>query len=426
MTSPRALWALVGATASACSLAIGDIELPAARPPVTDAAADAAPLADARVADAARPPDARPIADAAPRDAAPDMAAVDAAEPPDVTLDAAADAAPPADAAPDAAWLPPRDLARWVGRWRVHGLVEVAGELSVYDAVIDIEADRAWLSDASGRVRTPLDMAARDDGTGTLAVPLPDVGLLRAALATQSGLGVISPEPTDIAPPVAALFASRVVVPRPRLPDTMVHAVLGRTPRSGQGELGVLLRSGPYYAVRSRLTIGVANTLPDTRWMWAALGDDRFTFTEEGSGAVVAFSPDASGTGGLGLGYGARMDSPPDRVLLGLSGAASPNGPRLGPLWCGGITLPIQGPGHRAFALAAAVEPDLILAWEGAGQQALEPSQNVYTVIGGPGPFSVDGGIALHDLNDEALIVLPAQPGGRLYWGAMMCVRTDL
>jgi hypothetical protein len=41
VTSPRALWALVGATASACSLAIGDIELPAARPPVTDAAADA-------------------------------------------------------------------------------------------------------------------------------------------------------------------------------------------------------------------------------------------------------------------------------------------------------------------------------------------------------------------------------------------------
>jgi len=424
--SRRALWSAVGLTASACSLAIGDIELPPERPPVADAAGDAALPPDARIGDAERTPDTQVVADAAARDASADMAMVDAAPPVDAGPDASPDAAPPVDAGPDAAWLPPRDLARWTGRWRVHGLVEVAGELSIYDAVVDIEADRAWLSDAYGRLHTPLDLAAREDGSGTLSVVLPDVGLLRAALATQSGLGVLSPEPTDIAPPTAALFASRVVVPRPRLPDTMVHAVLGRAPRSGQGELGVLLRSGPYYAVRSRLTIGVANTLPDTRWMWAALGDDRFTFTEDGSGARVAFSPNASGTGGVGLGYGANMDSPPDRVLLGLSGAASPDGPRLGPLWCGGITLPIQGPGHRAFALAAAIEPGRLLSWEGAGQQTLEPSQNVYTVIGGPGPFSVDGGIALHDLNDEALIVLPAQPGGRLYWGAMMCVRTDL
>jgi hypothetical protein len=421
---------LVGVT-SACSLAIGDIELPEDAPPGGEAppsgGSPVVPVTD----DGPKPGDALPIDAEALQDAAVDAAWLDTTVTP-------SDAGPPVDIwegdaqlpvdegppAPDLPVLPPQDLSPWLGDWRMYGLVEVAGALEPYEATLSIDFDRAHLSDSRGRERQVVALFRIEDGSGTLGLELPEVGPMRGALAVLTGAGVFSPEPTAADPPVAALFVSRLQSPPPPLPESMVYDLMGRSPREGQGELGVMLLSGDSYAVRSRLVVGVADTLPDATWIWQQADASLYEFADVDTGALVRFAPNSQGTGGVGLGV--ARDGTPDSVMLGLSGAASPVGPRPGPLHCGGITLPAQGLGHRALSLAAVVEAGLLVSWEGGGQQTFEPSQSVYTMRGGPSPFDIEGGIGLHDRFDETLLFLPAQAGGRLYWGALMCVRTDL
>ena len=422
---------LLAGVASACSLAIGDIELPQDAPPGGEApptgGSPVVPVNDAEPS----PKDGATLDAGQVLDQGKDAAWLDAAGPPlDQGLPADVwppDAETPVDLGPpppDVPVLPPQDLAPWLGDWRMYGLVEVAGALEPYEATLFIDFDRAYLSDSRGRERQVVALFRIEDGSNTLGLELPEVGPMRGALAILTGAGVFSPEPTAADPPVAVLFVSRLQSPPPPLPESMVYDLMGRSPRDGQGELGVMLLSGDSYAVRSRLVVGVADTLPDATWAWQQFDSNLYEFADVDTGALVRFAPNTQGTGGVGLGI--ARDGTPDSVMLGLSGAATAVGPRPGPLHCGGITLPARGLGHRALSLAAAVEAGLLVSWEGGGQQTFEPSQSVYTMRGGPSPFDLDGGIGLHDRFDETLMFLPALAGGRLYWGALVCVRTDL
>jgi hypothetical protein len=440
--SLRRATALVALTAApGCSLVIGDIELPPAQVGLDDAGgvrrdADT----DAENGGAISPPDAAPpTADATvapPADAAPPPPPDAATPPPGDAWVAVPDAAtpPPPDAAPpapDVPVAPPPDLSALAGYWYLDDFgPQAGGEVGASAAALRVERNHADLLTNTGELVTAeISLVPAPDLYGTWLLTHPVTGVVyRGAFAPTSGFAVFVADNRDGGAPANIIVMARANEDVPSVPaDALAYTRIGRLAARGDGEVGTLRKiRDDAYMQEARYPAPPLNILPDRELGFWNIDPWRYTLYDSPTGAEIEVVPTANGMGAIGV-----ERTPADggvALLLGWTLRAPGGLPRVGDLFCGGLTWDRMG-GMQPQALPATLSDDGTLQWAGGFSQRMTDINGLYQLEGGINPFGLDAAVAIGDADDELLIVLPlASVQGNLQtvWGVMACVRTDL
>jgi hypothetical protein len=115
-------------------------------------------------------------------------------------------------------------------------------------------------------------------------------------------------------------------------------------------------------------------------------------------------------------------------LVLGWMRRAPAELPRVGNLFCGGLKW-APADGIQGLALPATLSVDGTLRWAGGLSQQMTNVNGFFQLGGGVNPFGLDDSLAVSDVDDEVLIILPLDTGPESahgVWGMMACVRTDL
>jgi len=439
-TLTLALAATAVTGASACSLVVGDIELPAeSSGPGTDGALrrdadvdNAMPRADgdAPAADARTPP----------RDAAPPL--VDVLVPtPDAPAPAVDVNVPPADAwmpapdafvpEPDAFVPPPVDLSAIAGFWYLHGVTPGAdGRPEAFTAALRIEPQRiTLLDDQARRVEGEVNLSLAGDlhGTWRLTLPTTDT-VFRGAFAPTSGFAVFAPDARQAGTPASVLLLARLNDAAPAtVPGTFIYSMIGREPSAGDGELGLLRQIDPTaYIQESRYPAPpTPGTLPDRALEFWPIDPWRSLLHDPETGTEIEVVPTAQSLGVIGVER--RLGDGGIRLMLGWASLPAPGLPRAGDLFCGGARYDLDAGTAVPLSLSATLDGNGTIQWVGGFEQHITFDGANYFLDSGLNPFLRSNGLAVVDGWDEVFTLLSIDPiRADIVWGLLTCVRTDL
>lgn len=409
-TSARPIAALARLLATAslagCSLIVSGIDLP-------DDTHDAEVSVDAE-RDAAPDlgPDATPDAtldaevDAAP-DAAPDLG-------PDADLDATLDAEVDQAVdmlAPDAAVLPPRQLA---GRWHLYG---ISGAEGVFEAALTINVlGAARLESINGEPLTdpvPLD--------GVAPAPFVAVGLGAYAERVEGILDPVSGAGVLVAG-TAVAFASREQVPRPEdliQAGYFAHAYYPPEPGTGVfGVLGVLPDSSAWVEGARQVDSGETPTQLNLTQETTAI---RHILNSPDPLARRHLTPILDGRGALGI---TRRNQADWGIALLWNSQPVANLPPDGTWFCGGVVR--ENGGAVTRHRVARIEGES-LVWAEGGRATLRLESGVAQVIAHSDPFfGQPAATAVPDASGRLFALFDRDPTtATVGWGFALCVRAD-
>jgi hypothetical protein len=326
---------------------------------------------------------------------------------------------------------PPTDLSALAGYWYVDGFgPQDDGNVGAYAAAMRVERNHAdLLTNEGALVAAEISLVPAPDLYGTWLLTHPVSGVVyRGAFAPTSGFAVFVPDALAGGAPANIIVMARANEEVPAVPaDSMAYARIGRRPARGDGEVGTLRRvRDDAYMQEARYPAPPLNVLPDRELGFWNIDPWRSTLYDTPTGDEIELVPTANGMGAIGV-----ERTPADggvALLLGWTLRAPVGLPRVGDLFCGGLTWDPMG-GMQPQALPATLSGDGLLQWAGGLSQQLTDVNGLYQLDAGFNPFGLDGAVAIGDADDELLIILPLDPGPdnvQGVWGMMACVRTDL
>ena len=410
---------------TACSIIIGDIELPPGQThSIYDLGGDSPPVQDMNwPADA---PDSMDLL--GPTDAA-SLPADTTTDGPAADLFTELDAAPPA---PDLGPPPSADLNVLIGRWQIVGLVDVEGVQVHVGGMLEIPGDRAKYLDDDGIIqRAWVNLAPVLDGTGLYRLELPGVPApMHGTFAPTTGFGAFGVKAVLHPGYSAAVYLMRVLDPPYAPPDLMAYQTTGPLPSAGNQEIGTLattMRERVYeQGSRTELTRMGLSLLAPRLLELTDLGGGRQRLTHHETGDHYLLTSNSLATGLYGTSW--LGDGRFGGLFVGWMGTSLADLPVPGALYCAGQRLSPGGArGTSSIAGFAQIDGDGVITWETGESQRFVRAMNTFRLVEGQNPFGLSAALSLQDGQDELFIFLPVNiEDSELAWGHMACIRTHL